>query len=317
MVKFGDTYKAYDTSNQLDTTKTVLVYIYEQLDESNIYKYVSTPSATTDEDIKTWSLFDCTSGVCKRTYGYYVSSTTGYYYSIASNGTNKVLSVASDITSNKCEVASDVGQLIKDGDDIKLCIVNDAAAANQKAYVIANGVQYIMSNANENVFADSANGNSIIVKGTTSAFTLAIMEDINILSIDGTSKLLGAVDYTAETDRAKVGLYQCKDSICHTVSGYTYSEPKFYSIASSGGATEVTKASVSSCSGKAGSIIKSTSDYGTYFCIDGTNGIEVPEDTGSFVLGSVSQSTGFTSSKIVKITGDYIVMDNFVEGKLL
>lgn len=284
---------------------------------SNIYEEVSLADTTavTAQDIGSWNIFDCTDGKCKRTYGYIKSGDAlpadTKYFSFASTGENNIV----DFTGVQCATADDIGNLLTNGE---LC----TQGANTPVKKAMTSSALLISNEQSNIFASSESSTSIVIKATTSSFTLDYTDRFNLYKVDSNAITTpDHADFDDASKRAKIGLFECADNgICKNVSGYAYDAEGalYYDIGNTLGATETTDTANAECTNYIGKFIKISNRK--YLCVSSTEKVELPilgSDVQSYILGEVASGSKLESNKMIRMTSTTIVVDKSYEGKIM
>ncbi|ORY32196.1 hypothetical protein LY90DRAFT_705233 [Neocallimastix californiae] len=315
IIKNGDSYTLYTyiASEPIfaEGSGVTSVALYQPIAGTNVYQLIADTDAvkvTTNSEITDWMIFDCKTGDCHQTYGYYTvgSDDTLKYFSIPYSGANTILRVA-DITPKECKKAGDIGNLVKDGDDIKLCVVNNSDTPVLSAF---EAKDYILSIENANIFIGASASKSMVIHGTATSFTRNINAPYAINNIDPATKEVVAADYTDESAQAKVAILKCSVDGCEKVDGYTESSGSYYQVSKTTGSSEALDPQETTCTENAGKIIK-ISDAVT-LCLSADQGTTLTN--GRYVMGTVANGTPLVSGKMIEIADSYIVVDDGLEG---
>lgn len=335
MVKVGNDYQYYTVSSSTyssgsDTGIVVYKRLKDQSDNYvNIFKkfdLTADAASITSDDIVDWFMFDCSSG-CKRTYGYI--KTTGANsktFSIPYSGSNSIVT-AEIMAANACTAATDIGKLLTGG---LLCMLNHATAGSQikPDMSTANGKIYLLSNENSNIFTSSSTGTSIVIKGTSSSFTLSHVDTFNVYKIiDNQITVyvsLTKTDFTTTGTAQKIGLYQCNSNVCKGISGYIYetTDSIYYSVGSTPGVTAVSPSGIdmtsnSYCSSKVGHLIKDQANPSNlYLCLGDASSVLIPAaGIEYYKVNNISTNSKLASNKMAMVNANkYIVVDGTLEG---
>ncbi|KAG4097398.1 hypothetical protein H8356DRAFT_1676606 [Neocallimastix lanati (nom. inval.)] len=317
IIKNGDSYTlyTYDSDGQTfaEGSGVTSVALYQPIAGTNVYQLIADEDAekvTTNSEITDWMIFDCKTGDCHQTYGYYTvgSDDTLKYFSIPYSGANTILRVA-DITPKECKKAGDIGNLVKDGEDIKLCVVNNSDTPVLSAF---EAKDYILSIENANIFIGASASKSMIIHGTATSFTRNINAPYAVNNIDPATKEVVAADYMDESAQAKVAILKCSVDGCEKVDGYTESSGSYYQISKTTGSSASLVPETTTCSETNVGKIIDISGTKT-LCLSNSNGIDVTKK-GIYVMGTVANGTPLVSGKMIEIADSYIVVDDGLEG---
>lgn len=270
------------------------------------YGLTDTSAITENSQIVNWKVFDCADGECFLTYGY-VKSGNGNFFSLSSTGNAIITGESSCIVAN-------TGKLLSTGE---LCVEGNASPASAITSSV-NDSKYLVKNTVSNVYKGTGDNSSmLLIKRSSNAFTLDLVgKSIHVWNVKNNA--VRSVNFSA--DQTKNFIYSCTDgNVCNQINGYILNTSDNEYYITSGGTTtsdpvsvEVSTDATNYCEDFIGKMVKDASGH-KYLCLDKDLSIDV-SIPGDYVLGTIVTGSPFTSSKIIKVTEDYAIVDSDFPG---